>query len=104
MKKIFISQPMKGQSDIEIRKERKRIIEKLYNIGYKPENTYIIDSTSHEVVPDNVNSALWYLGKSLQLLSSADIAVFANGWNEARGCLIEFECAIKYGIKRIEVL
>ena len=40
---------------------------------------------------------LWYLGKSLELLSTADIAYFAKGWEEARGCRIEHECAEEYG-------
>lgn len=44
---------------------------------------------------------LWYLGKSLELLSTADIAYFAPGWNEARGCRIENQCAKEYGIEKI---
>ena len=45
---------------------------------------------------------LWFLGKSLELLSTADIAYFADGWEEYRGCSIEHKCAIEYGIKIIQ--
>lgn len=45
---------------------------------------------------------LWFLGKSLELLSTADIAYFAKGWEDARGCRIENQCAIEYGIEVIE--
>ena len=45
---------------------------------------------------------LWFLGKSLELLSTADVAYFAEGWQDARGCRIEHECAKEYGIDRIE--
>lgn len=45
---------------------------------------------------------LWFLGKSLELLSTADVAYFAPGWDEARGCKIEHMCAVEYGIDRIE--
>ena len=45
---------------------------------------------------------LWFLGKSLELLSGADIAYFAKDWQKARGCKIEHECAVEYGISRIE--
>lgn len=45
---------------------------------------------------------LWFLGKSLELLSTADVAFFAKGWEDARGCRIEHECAIEYGIDTIE--
>lgn len=43
-----------------------------------------------------------YLAKSLELLADADVAYFARGWESARGCLIENQCAIEYGIDTIE--
>lgn len=45
---------------------------------------------------------LWFLGKSLELLSTADIAYFAPGWKDYRGCRIENTCAKEYGIGVIE--
>ena len=45
---------------------------------------------------------LWFLGKSLELMATADVVYFAEGWQEARGCRIEHECAKEYGIDRIE--
>ena len=45
---------------------------------------------------------LWYLAKSLELLSTADVAYFAKDWEQYRGCRIENECAIEYGIDVIE--
>lgn len=45
---------------------------------------------------------LWYLGESLKLMAEADVAYFADGWNEARGCKIEHTCAVEYNIDRIE--
>lgn len=45
---------------------------------------------------------LWFLGKSLELLADADIAYFAKDWQKARDCKIEHECAVEYGIPRIE--
>ena len=45
---------------------------------------------------------LWFLGKSLELLATADVAAFARGWRDARGCRIENICAIEYGIDVVE--
>ena len=45
---------------------------------------------------------LWFLGKSLELLATADVAAFARGWRDARGCRIENICAIEYGIEVVE--
>ena len=101
MIRVFISQPMNGLSDLEISNARAEVIEDLYNIGYTPDEITIIDSEIWELAPDNVNGALWYLGKSIELLADADLAVFAKGWKSARGCLIEYMCAKAYGISSI---
>jgi len=101
MKKVFISQPMNGLSNLQILEERRRAVEKLYDMGYEPKEITIIDSFIKDTAPDNVNSELWYLGRSLELLADADIAVFSKGWKNTRGCLIEFNCAKKYGISYI---
>ena len=60
MKKIFISQPMKGKTDAEIAEERKNAVMILKN--YFDENIEVIDS----VITDASKDArpLWYLGKS----------------------------------------
>ena len=39
------------------------------------------------------------LGKSISLMSEADLVVFAPGWENARGCRIEHEVAKEYGIQ-----
>ena len=98
MKKVFISQPMRGLSDLQIEKDRVRVIECLYNHGYTPNEITVIDSVLKEKPIYNVNTRLWCLGRSLQLLSGADIVIFAKGWRNAKGCLIEFKCVKAYGI------
>jgi hypothetical protein len=101
MKKVFISQPMNGLTDLQIDKDRARVIDGLYDIGYSPDEITIIDTFIKDNAPDNVNSGLWYLGKSLEMLADADIAVFAKGWKNAKGCRIEFKCAKDYGLSYI---
>lgn len=94
MKKIFISQPMKDKTDEEIISERERIIELCKK---KYGDIKIIDSF-FENAPHDARP-LWFLAKSLELLSTADIAFFADGWKNYRGCKIEHECAKEYGIE-----
>lgn len=97
--KVFISQPMRGKSDEDILSERKLMIEKVEKSATeKPE---VIDSFFQNA-PAEANP-LWFLGKSIELLSTADVAVFAKGWEDARGCHIEHECCVQYGIKIIEM-
>ena len=42
---------------------------------------------------------MWYLGESLKKLSEADVAIFAKGWWRSRGCKVEHESAVAYGIE-----
>ena len=97
--KLFISQPMRDKTNEEIKSERNEIIQRVKEI-YKDEEIEVIDSF-FENAPHEANP-LWFLGKSLELLSTADIAYFADGWEEYRGCSIEHKCAIEYGIKIIQ--
>lgn len=98
MKKLFISQPMNGKTNEEILAERSNaILAAKEAIG---EEVEVIDSFFKDAPAEA--RPLWFLGKSLELLSTADIAYFAPGWADARGCKIEHDCAIAYGIHTIE--
>lgn len=98
MKKLFISQPMRGKTKEEILAVREKAIASAFR--HFEERPEVIDSY-FENAPADANP-LWYLAKSLELLSTADVAYFAKGWEEARGCRIENTCAIEYGIDVIE--
>lgn len=94
--KVFISQPMNGNTNNEIKAVRAEITEKLRKRYGTQEPVEVINSFFEDAPHDA--KPLWFLGKSLEMLSTADVAYFAKGWDEARGCTIEYDCAIKYGI------
>ena len=94
MKKIFISQPMKDKTDDEIKAEREKAIKLCKK--YLGEDIEVIDSFIENAPADA--TPLWYLGESIKLLSQADYAFFCDGWEEARGCVIEHDCARKYDV------
>ena len=98
MKKLFISQPMKDKTNDEISKEREKAIAAARK--YLGEDVEVIDSFFKDAPHDE--KPLWFLGKSLELLSTADVAYFAKGWDSARGCKIEHDCAVAYNINIIE--
>ena len=92
-----ISQPMNGKTDEEIKAERATLIAKAKeNYG----DIEVIDSF-FECAPHNAKP-LWFLGESLKKLADADVAIFAKDWESARGCKIENQCAIAYGIETVE--
>ena len=96
MTKVFISQPMKGKTEQEILEERASVFQ-LAKESFP--DAELIDSYFEDYKPSAGNIALKYLSKSLELIADADVAYFAKGWQEARGCRIENECAIAYGIE-----
>lgn len=78
--KVFISQPMKGLSEKEIKSNREKAIRKIKSLY--GDDAEIIDSYM-----EGGGAPLWCLGKSIELLSIADVAYFLKGWNKARGCI-----------------
>lgn len=97
MKKLFISQPMRGKTDKEILEEREMAIKKAKAI--LREDVEVLDTFFNDFKgnPKPLN----FLAKSIDFLADADIAYFASGWQNARGCRIEHQCAVGYGIQCI---
>lgn len=99
MKKLFVSLPMRGLNEREIRK-RMNYLKSLVELELK-EEVILIDSFIKDE-PDSKeinNIGLYFLGESIKELAYADIVVFANGWMKARGCKVEYKAAVEYGVK-----
>lgn len=90
MKKIMISQPMRGKTNELIKEERKLLVQELENNGYE-----VLDTIFDEA-PKDTDEAIWFLSKSIEYLAQADIIFFMKGWEKARGCKIEHEIAVEY--------
>lgn len=102
MIRLFISQPMNGKTYKEIQEEKKRAIERIKR-KMKTDDIEVIDTYIKENPPkETKNNGAWYLGKSLVMLSTADIAYFIGKWDRYKGCRIEHECAKEYGIEIVE--
>ena len=101
MKKLFVSIPMKGRAEDEI----KASIQKMKKIAevYVGEELELIDSYVEDNPPKDNNQAIWYLSKSLEKLSQADVfigIINAWRWNE---CEVEYEVAKRYDLNMITV-
>lgn len=96
--KVFISQPMRDKTDEQIKVERQRAINEIVK---KYPNTVIevldsfFENAPHDAAP------LWFLGKSFEILSKADIAYFIGEWRQYRGCKMEKMACDEYGIETI---
>lgn len=101
MKKLFVSVPMKGRTEEEI----KASIQKMKTIAEacEGEQLELIDSYIEDNAPKNANPPVWYLGKSLEKLSEADIFIGIDDDYNWSGCYIERIAAQRYGIKEYHV-
>ena len=106
-KNIFISQPMSGKSEEEILATRQKEIDKIHQffdadgVEINIIASYIDDATRNEFqgrMGDAINWDIYWLSQSLQKLALADTIWLCEGWEYSKGCNIELECAIQYGL------
>ena len=94
-KKVLISQPMKGLSTEQITANREQAVETLIANGCE-----VLDSIfDFEDIENIKNKPLHYLAKSIKLIAEeADAVYFMEGWEQARGCLLEHAACLAYGV------
>ncbi len=96
MTKIFISLPMKDKTRAEIITEQGRLLEVANVILDEP--VMLVETYINEEL-----SPLECLGENLKRMAHADYVLFGEGWIGSRDCMIERECAEKYGIPILEL-
>lgn len=104
MMKAMLSQPMAGKTEAEIVSAREKAVAALKAQGYEVVNTLFTDEWySKESVAERgvVQIPLCFLAKSLENMSLCHAAYFCKGWEQARGCRIEHDAAVAYGLKVI---
>ena len=102
MKKAMLSQPMAGKTNEEIIATREKAINALKEKGYEIVNTLFTDEWySKDAMTERgvVQIPLCFLAKSLENMSRCHAAYFCKGWENARGCRIEHEAAVAYGLE-----
>ena len=105
---------MTGKSEEEILATRQKEIDKIHQLfdadGVEINiiDSYIDDATRNDFQErmgdaiDDVcrafNWDIYWLSQSLERLAMADIIWLCEGWEYSKGCNIELECAIQYGL------
>ena len=101
MMKAMLSQPMAGKTEEEIKETRERAIQVLREKGYEIVNTLFTDEWySKESMEERgvVQIPLCFLAKSLESMSLCHAVYFCKGWENTRGCRIEHDAAVAYGL------
>ena len=94
-KKVMISQPMAGLDKDTIIENRNVAIHNLLKAGYEVVDSFIREDATMDII----HPAIWYLSKSIEVMSKVDAVYFCDGWANARGCLIEHHTAQYYGLE-----
>lgn len=103
--RAMFSQPMAGIPEDQIIATRDKAIEYLESMGYEVVNTLFTDKWYSKKSMEErgvINIPLCFLAKSLENMCLCDVAYFAKGWENARGCRLEHYAAEAYGLKIIE--
>ena len=96
MKKLFISCPMKGRTEENIKKSMEKM-HKIAEIVFDQE-LEVIPSYIEDNPPETNDKRIWYLGKSIQLMSEADYFIGIDYASVFIGCEAEKDIARNYGI------
>ena len=97
--KLFISCPMRGLTDEMIKANREKM-HKIAEIVFDQE-LEVIPSYISQDPPEGAMAPMWYLGRSIQLMSEADYYIGVNmPYGYSNACVIENDVAVTYGLQR----
>ena len=97
----MISQPMNGLTEEQITNAQNKFLEYAKKENLEVVNTYFKDkwySNESMNLRGIVQIPVCFLAKSLEYMSECTTVYFAKGWENARGCRIEHEVALQYGL------
>ena len=98
-KYAVISQPMKGIDPNKVTSQREKAEAAVRAAGYEPIDTVYKEDFKYDVDSDNIiNPALWHMGLALMRLSKAHVIYMCDGWDTTRGCLLEHQAAVAFGV------
>ena len=101
MNKVMISQPMKGLTEKQILETQNTFLNFAKKENMEVMNTYFKDEWFAKIELNHVGVIqvpVYYLAKSLEKMAHCNVVYFAKGWENARGCKIEHEVALQYGL------
>lgn len=90
----MIVQPMRDMPESEIRATKAKAEKKLNAMGIEVLNTFFEDYP--QAVGKNV--PLTFLSRALSRMADCDLVYFCKGWEKNRGCLVEHQAAMMYGL------
>ena len=100
--RLFVSLPMRDRDLEDIHADMVTITN---FISFQLDEEYELINTLIDDEPpvDIDDPGVWYLGRSISMLSEADLVAFDSSWREARGCIIEHMVCSLYNIPYVDI-
>ena len=99
VKYAVISQPMKNVDPDKVTSQREKAEAAVRAAGYEPIDTVYEKDFTYDVDSDTIiNPALWHMGLALMRLSKAHVIYMCDGWDTTRGCTLEHQAALAFGV------
>lgn len=95
--KVMVSIPMSGRLSTWYENEMETIRKE-----FKKLNIEVVDSLIEEDCPYNCNKGVWYMARSLDILSTVNAVFFHEQWHESKGCQFERKICEEYGVKILD--
>lgn len=97
--KVFISLPMHGHSEEDI---QNALISAKIALGedFKDMDVTFLDCTA-KIDSRGKNEGLEGLGEAIKRMADADVVAFVPGWETSKGCQVEQDIAVRWGIEQI---
>ena len=90
---VFISQPMVGLTNDELKKYRSKVLNMIQR-RYPTEKIRFITNPLIANSPYDDSLIIWYLGKSLECIASANLVFFSKDWES------DYICSLQHAICR----
>lgn len=96
--KIYISIPISGHDLKAQREKANEIADKLRKLGHEPVSPF--DTPKPEKACSEREEYAHYIGEDIKKLLTCDAVFFCYGWHHSKGCRLEGQAALVYGLEQ----
>ena len=96
----MVSQPMNGLTAEQIVNNRRKAIQYAYDNEHDVLNSHFTEFTDRDLESCK-HKSLYYLAKSIEVMAKCDVVYFCLDYDMYRGCKIEHDVALAYGLEVI---
>lgn len=88
--KVYISIPITGHPIKEVREKVNEVKQKIVGRGHEPVSPLDLHGEEEKTYSQ-------YIGKDIEALIECDAVFLCSGWQESKGCSLEYHAARIYG-------